>query len=528
MAGTSGKQSTFNVKDPHTAPGIQELILHAPMGICVLDASTLVGEIVNDPFIEISGKSREAIEGKYYWDAFSEAREYYEDALKQVVAEGVAYYANEVKLMLLRRGMQEEIYVTFAYIPHKDQSGNVTKVIVYVLENTAQVATRKKIEEEVVQRTQELDTAHQETLALNNYLQEVINVFKTPLQVLDPVFENGEIVDFKFSLTNNAYASYANTMPGKLQGKKVSEVFPGYLQTSSFTNVVDTFNTGLTKTWEIHYNVDGLDLYNEMTATRLGTQVVLEFTDFTKLKHLQLELIRKIDELERSNRNLEEFAHAASHDLKEPIRKINVFTSRLKDLVPDRSKQAEETFAKIENATERMGLLVDDLLVYSHVTELPTEKETIDLNKKVQTVLEDLELIIQEKNALVNVSELPKLKGYPRQLQQMFQNIISNALKYSKADVAPRIEIHAGIQQEKGKRYHVIEIKDNGIGFEQKHAERIFKMFTRLHGKAEYNGTGIGLSIVKKVVENHEGMVTAESAPGQGTSFKIYLPAENN
>jgi signal transduction histidine kinase len=164
------------------------------------------------------------------------------------------------------------------------------------------------------------------------------------------------------------------------------------------------------------------------------------------------------------------------------------------------------------------------LLLYSHVSQRPHDTETIDLNKKVQRALEDLELDVEEKKAIINVGKLPVVQGYRRQLQQLFQNLISNALKYSKADTAPQIHISASEVLEHGRQYHLIEIKDNGIGFEQEYGEKIFQMFTRLHGKAEYSGTGVGLSIVKKVVENHHGFIEVESAVGEGSVFKIYLP----
>ena len=230
-------------------------------------------------------------------------------------------------------------------------------------------------------------------------------------------------------------------------------------------------------------------------------------------------------ELQRSNQNLEEFAHAASHDLKEPIRKIHFFTQHLKDQLANHLKEDEQrSFSRIVNATQRMGNLIDDLLLYSHVSQRPHQTESVDLNEKVQRVIEDLELDIQEKKAVVHVGNLPVVQGYRRQLQQLFQNLISNSLKYSKTGVPPRINITAEQTQSNGKRYHVIKVKDNGIGFEQQYEDKIFQMFSRLHGKSEYSGTGVGLSIAKKVVENHHGFIRVQSESGEGSTFEIYLP----
>ncbi|GAA4749172.1 PAS domain-containing protein [Flavisolibacter ginsenosidimutans] len=244
-----------------------------------------------------------------------------------------------------------------------------------------------------------------------------------------------------------------------------------------------------------------------------------------RVEERTLELENKNKELNRSNQNLEEFAHAASHDLKEPVRKIHFYTHQLKDQLSIHLQEEEiRSFHRIENATQRMNNLIDDLLLYSHVSQRPHELETIDLNQKMQNVLEDLELDIEEKKATIQVEKLPVVRGNRRQLQQLFQNLLSNALKYSKKNVPPQIIIAADQLTQNDKVYHRIAIKDNGIGFEQQYAEKIFQMFARLHGKAEYSGTGVGLSIVKKVVENHNGFIEVESKVGLGSMFKVYLP----
>jgi signal transduction histidine kinase len=518
--------TTVTLKNPEpVGQELKDIILQAPMGICIIDAATLVSELVNESFIKVAGKPKEAIIGKMYWDTFAEVRTVYETALQKAIDEGTAFYANEVELVLIRHGKEEKVFVTFVYLPIKNAAGAVKKLAIYVLEDTMHVLSRQKVEDLVEQRTRELAKAHEDVLQSYNYLQFIINEFKTPMQVLEPVFENGGIVDFRYKLTNAAYAAYANTTPEKLHHKKVGEVFPGYFQTSSFINVAKTFMTGNPDTWEIHYNQDGLDLYNEMSATKMEGEVVLQFTDFTKLKHLELELLGKIEELERSNQQLEEFAHAASHDLKEPIRKILIFTAQLKDQLSHRLKEGEiRTFERIQNATQRMGLLVDDLLLFSHVSQKPHEKEPVDLNELMKQVLDVLDLEIEQKTASIQIGSLPTVQGYCRQLQQLFQNLVSNALKYSKAEIPPCIHIISGTAAENGQSYSVIEVQDNGIGFEQQYARKIFQMFSRLHGRSEYSGTGVGLSIAKKVVENHDGQIHVESEPDVGSTFKIYLP----
>ena len=184
-----------------------------------------------------------------------------------------------------------------------------------------------------------------------------------------------------------------------------------------------------------------------------------------------------------------------------------------------------------------MTTLIDDLLTYSEISQKATLEQEVDLNFIIDCVFSDLDLEVEQKEATVQVSKLFTIKGHRRQLQQAFQNLISNALKYSKPDVPPVITI--GCSKVKGgdtglhltvdaqtKDFYQVTVKDNGIGFEQADADRIFNVFTRLHGMAEYKGTGVGLSIVRKVVENHKGFIWAESQPGEGAIFKILLPVE--
>ncbi len=182
-----------------------------------------------------------------------------------------------------------------------------------------------------------------------------------------------------------------------------------------------------------------------------------------------------------------------------------------------------------------MQLLIDDLLEYSHVSNRPAGFEEIDLNEKLKRVLGDVEIEIEDKKATINIGTLPTIRGYRRQIQQLFQNILTNALKYNRPGVPSEINIHARVvtgsdiesdltEEQRSKLFYLIEITDNGIGFDQKYAEKIFNMFQRLHSKMEYAGTGVGLSIARKVVENHHGFITAKSEIGKGAQFKVYLP----
>ena len=272
--------------------------------------------------------------------------------------------------------------------------------------------------------------------------------------------------------------------------------------------------------------------------------------DYTQKKHYLDQLNAKIEEIRnvntkldtvnnellKSNNRLEEFAYAASHDLQAPLRKVRTFTGKLRnELWEQLNNSQQELFNRIDRSTERMVALIEDLLTFSYFIRGTREIAELDLNEEVKDVLEDLELDIAEKGAKLNVKELPKVRGDKRQFQQLFQNLISNSIKYTNSGVAPVIEIssykitgyeankHLPVEAE-DKPYYLIELKDNGIGFDQQYAGDIFKEFTRLHADPKYAGTGIGLSIVQKVAENHHGFVWAESKPGEGAVFKILLP----
>lgn len=483
-------------------------------------------------------------EGKHPWALGKNGAEVWEEIwptihpwLHQVKTTGEALWMEDQLVGFYRNGRMEDIYWTFSYSPIYNEEGRAEGICVTCVETTDRVLARERTEKMVAERTGELETARQSLLKSNQYLQSIINLLKEPLQVLEPVFEDGVIVDFRYRLTNAAYAAYANTTPDQLQGKKVGDVFPGYFQTTSFSNPVETFMTGVSKTFEIHYDKDGMDLYNQMSTTKLGDAVVVHFTDFTRLKLLQLELEKKIKELEQSNESLEQFAYAASHDLKEPIRKIHFYSDKLfQDYGHVFGEAGKHTFERIRLSAERMKGLVDDLLMYSQVSLRPKEWKEVDLNLVLQIVLSDLELALQEKGAKVLCQKLPRVRGHDRQLQQLFFNLISNSIKYSRVDTPPEIKIrYLGSSAERqrnnagfndtGEEVAHIEISDNGIGFAQEDAERIFQVFQRLHNNVQYKGTGVGLSIARKVVENHQGRIWATAKPGEGATFHVLLPA---
>ncbi len=256
-----------------------------------------------------------------------------------------------------------------------------------------------------------------------------------------------------------------------------------------------------------------------------------------KIKMDALQLKKQNEELEKMNKELESFAYIASHDLQEPLRKIQTYSSFiLAKEVPNLTDSGKNYFSRIQNAAKRMQQLIDDILSYSRTNHKEVEFELIDLNKLIAEVTGDLKDEMQNKNAIIETKQLCTIKVIPYQFRQLFQNLISNSLKFSKPDYQSHIIIMAQMVNSKtdsqyplpiGKDYCHITVSDNGIGFDQQYSHRIFELFQRLHGKNEYNGTGIGLAIVKKIVENHKGLITATSTEGKGANFNIYIPVES-
>jgi PAS domain S-box-containing protein len=902
---------------------LQSIVLEAPIGICLLDAKTLVCEIVNDSFIEVAGKTYEEIAGKHYWDSFAEAKPYYEEALQKVVDKGVPFYANEVELMLIRHGKEEIIYVTFVYGPLKNIEGEVTKVVIWVLDNTPQVKARQEIEKadkrfrntvkqapvgitilrgpdymvemaneaylKLVDREENIFVGRplfdslpevEETVSsllkdvlttgipfhgyevpvpLNRYGKLEISYFDflySPLKEEDgtisgiivtatevsekvearkgieqneerlkiiveaselgtwelnvktrePIYsyryleivggynENIQLTHdqllkhlhpddmhirnkaFKEALISGYLNYEARTIwidgsihwiegkgklfydednkPEKLIGtirditdeknhqheleesekrfRSLTESIPQLIwetdengnslfasgkwfdytgiepdgetewramihpddfdenariwshslatgeayrcdvrvrrkdgnyrwhavigepvldennkiikwvgaftdihtekaftheleqQVAARTRELNLMNESLQKSEEryhlmveevqdyaiLYLNHEGTvenwnlgaekikgykaeeiigknfsTFYTESDrksnlpqkllniaiekgkATQEGWRVrkdgslfwasvvitavhnkkgeVIGFSKVThdltekkkaddKLKLNALELEQKNAELEKMNQELQSFAYISSHDLQEPLRKIQTFaTLILEKEFENLSDNGKDKFQRMQNAAQRMQTLINDLLSYSRTNVQERVFIKTDLSKIIEEVKDDLKEEIEQKNATIENCENCEASIIPFQFRQLLYNLVSNSLKFSNPEIPIVIKIQSEIVKgallnnekiEKDTHYCHIKISDNGIGFEQQYSSKIFEVFQRLHGKLEYTGTGIGLAIVKKIVDNHNGIITAAGEKNKGATFDIYLP----
>ncbi len=296
---------------------------------------------------------------------------------------------------------------------------------------------------------------------------------------------------------------------------------------------------------EINLQAKGriIPVYISLTSLqpKLATVGII-ITDFTEKKKneqtildYQRDLESKNGELVESNKELASFAYIASHDLQEPLRKIQMFANRILEKEFDvLSENGQDHFKRMQVAAKRMQTLIEDLLMYSRTNTLERKLISTDLNKIIADVKEDLMDDLQQKDALLITESMCEAKVIPFQFRQLLYNLISNSLKFSKPKFPPVINIKS--EMGNAKTFHLesntsedsychISVQDNGIGFEPQYKEKIFELFQRLHNKTEYSGTGIGLAIVKKIVENHNGVITARSKLDHGTTFDIYIPA---
>ncbi len=355
-----------------------------------------------------------------------------------------------------------------------------------------------------------------------------------------------KIIDFEYLALNTAAEQMFRVQHQWLVGKRLLEVF-GKATNEYFNIYVNVVETGNPTSLEFFHESTGK--WYETTIVKMLDGIVTTHIDITDRKN-SADLIAKNYEdlklateklsesnvqLERSNFDLMQFASVASHDLKEPLRKIQAFGNILQSKIKQKLSEGELSyFSKIISASNRMQALIDDVLTLSKLSNNNSMHVRTDLNRIVRQIIDDMEITIRERNAVIQTDVLPFIDAVPGQMHQVFQNLISNALKFTNKKLPvvtiqqnPIPQQHVEDLAVTSDRYVYITVTDNGIGFEDEYKEKIFGVFQRLHGR-NYEGTGIGLAIARKIVENHEGFIFANGEVNKGSTFHIYLPSKMN
>ncbi|MFA5296863.1 MAG: chemotaxis protein CheB [Lutibacter sp.] len=408
--------------------------------------------------------------------------------------------------------------------------------------------------EELIIVNQELLDKQEQLNAARYYAESIVTTIREPLIVLDKTLRiktanasfykvfNAEEQDTEgklfYEIQNHQWDDdLMRTLLEKILPKKerladfeIILKFPSIGKRTLLLNALQILN---------EKNLENLILLaiEDITERKAAEQKLKTFSEELETQVIErtASLKKSNEELKQTNIQLDQFVHVASHDLQEPLRKILTFSMRLQDKHKDEmSTEVKFYLSKIEDASSRMTTLIQDLLNYSRLLQHEKLFSTTDLNKTVKNILNDFELLILEKKAKIKIAQLPTVDVIPLQMNQLFYNLISNALKFSKKNVPPVITITSRTLSEKqiekypafnpSMTYYEIIIKDNGIGFEQQYAKQIFTIFQRLHDKEIYIGTGIGLALCKKIIENHHGEIFADAKENKGASFHVILP----
>ncbi|TDE10527.1 PAS domain-containing protein [Dyadobacter psychrotolerans] len=528
-----------------------DLFEQSPIAIAIISKDNLTITMANPFYGEMVGRKIEEVIGKPMLEAMPElVGQGFEKLIESVMSTGIPYLSKEQPVDILRNNEIRKIYIDLTYQPQRDAENHITGVFVVATDVTQQVEARQKIEEaesslrgaiELADLgTWQLDIVNG-TLEFSERLKGWFGFEKedtiTPEQGFLPIRESDKpvmqaamdhalkmgtdgIFDVEYRLDTGGMERIIHAQ-GKSFYNEKGEV---YKVVGTAQDVTVQRKVKLALEQQVQERTEELEVMNEELAS-INEEYVATNEELAESNNL----------LVQSNLNLQQFAYVASHDLQEPLRKIQSFGNLLVNRYSEQLGEGVGYLSRMQSAAKRMSDLIEDLLTFSKISSKKENTQTISLSEVIHDVLTDLELVIQESAAEVTVTHLPDIQGDPTQIGQLFQNLISNALKFRKPNVNPVINIRSEIVSNNdlplsvvpsraASLYYKFEVSDNGIGFDQKYADRIFQLFQRLHGRSEYTGTGIGLAICDRVAANHGGTISVTSEPGRGSTFSVYLP----
>ncbi len=357
-------------------------------------------------------------------------------------------------------------------------------------------------------------TASRQTMdQIRRYAERQATIFES---ITDAFFTVDR--DWRFTYVNRRSEEILQKPREELLGHSLWEMFPAAVGSEFDRQYRYAIETGESVSFEAYY--EPLDNWLEISAYPSEEGLAVYYRSIRERKEAQMRLEATMEELERSNRDLQDFAFVASHDLQEPLRKIRAFSDRLLVKSNQFGPDEQDYLRRMQSAAARMQALISDLLTYSRVTTRAKMFDECDTHAIFQDVLQDMETSIANEKAIIEIAQLPLILGDESQLRQVFQNLLSNALKFHEPGKPPSIMVYP---EEVTSTSWVMVVKDDGIGFDQKYADKIFHPFKRLHSRDTYAGTGIGMAIVKKILDRHGAAISVSSAPGEGTTFRIHF-----
>ena len=447
--------------------------------------------------------------------------------LQRTISTPILQLADTAKIV-----SDEQNYSVRAIKKSDDEVGTLTDAFNHMLtrigiQNAEITGLNQNLENKVRERTRELEMANE---ALTEQTQFSRNILDSSVDLI-AVFDT----ELRYVTLNKRGEETYNISQDKIIGRYIADVFPQTVETGMIDDLKRAlqgefvrhvnYKSGVTKRHYENFYIPLIDKDGNVN------RIVTIAHDITDIMQANEKLQSVNTELEKSNRELEQFAYVASHDLQEPLRKIQTFTE-LGEIHMNDPEVLKKYLQKVSSSAQRMTELIKAVLNYSRLSKSEYEFVEVDLNNILQSIYVDLELLIEEKGAIINNDKLPLTFGIPLQLHQLFINLITNSLKFSERQ--PEINITSeyvkgsdvndveGIARQRD--YIKIKFSDNGIGFDQRFAEKVFSIFQRVHSDKRIEGTGIGLAVCKKIVENHQGFITVQSEPKVGTTFFIYLP----
>lgn len=490
-------------------PGLLQNIIDAiPLPVGVYVGDNLEIALANDAMIKTWGKGNDVL-GKTYLSVVPEIenQQILDEALG-VLKTGTAFHAVGRKVDLVMQGIMTEHYFNYSFIPLFDEHGKVYGV----LNTGADITDLHKAKEETLKANEKLTIAI-ESSGIGSYEIDLeTKKIKTSANF-------NTICSIGSETTNDDLISklHQEDLPAREKAHQQAEA------TGKICYEARILNDNGSYRWA---KINGKIIKDKDGSAKTIIGIVQDIHEHKEFQEeLKKQVSSRTNELTRSNSDLMHFASVVSHDLREPLRKIKFFNTLLRNDIEDNvNEKSKKYLHKVSQSAQRMENIIEGILTYSTLDKTSQVIETITLNDVIEDIKIDLELIIREKGAILVTSDLPQIQGAPILINQLFYNLLQNALKFSKADQPPRVIITSSIITCNGHDFVQIKIKDNGIGIDPEFAEKIFTAFERLHSKDQYEGNGLGLALCRKIAERHNGKITAAGEKDNGAEFTVTLP----